>query len=75
MFESLIKNKIMPSQNIYIKKNTIDLLKEILKKVHLSENYAIESFVMYLDYFTYQDYFNDVKIYSMTFLEEFFKLL
>lgn len=75
IFEDMIKNELMPSQDVFLKKNTIDLLIGLLHKVKFGENYAIESFVMYLEYFTFQDHFNDAKQHSMLYLQHFLQLM
>lgn len=72
VFENFIKTELMPSQNFYVKKNFLRFLETLLKKGKIADKYAIESFIMYLDFFTYQDLFNEVKISSMNYLEIFF---
>lgn len=53
----------------------MDFLIVLVEKIKLEEKYALEAFVLFLDFFTYQDIFNEVKVHSMNFLERFLFLM
>ena len=72
IFENFLKNVLMANNNIYVKKNLLSFLIELLKKKNYKINLIEETFILFLGFLELDTNFNEVKINAIEYIQIFF---